>query len=259
MGGYTIYKRLLKQSKEMEKQIKQIKKQMKDMPEGKLICCKDKWYLSDGHKKTYIKKKDRALAEKLAAKKYLSALLEDLEKEKSAIDMYLRHSIKDNGKVKALFMGSSEILNLLSPQFYPLSRELDNWMKSPYQKNIKHSEHLTQKVGSMEYVRSKSEAMIVKVLKQYKIPYRYECQLVLGEVEFYPDFTIRHPKTGKMYIWEHFGLLDKIDYVKNMNSKMQIYTENNILPGINLITTYETKECPLTYEMVELLVKYYFT
>lgn len=228
------------------------------MPEGKLICCKDSWYQSDGHKKTYIKKKDRTLAEKLAAKKYLSALLEDLEKEKSATDMYLRHCPMENNKVDALFKKSTEFQNLLSPYFSPLSKELDNWMKSPYHHNLKHPEHLTQKISVSEFVRSKSEAIIAKVLKQNRIPYRYECQLVLDDIELYPDFTIRHPETGEYFYWEHFGWLDKPDYVKRMHSKLQLYTSNNIMPGINLITTNETKEKPLTFEMVEMLVKYYF-
>lgn len=227
------------------------------MPEGKLICCKDSWYCSDGHKKIYIKKKDRVLAERLAAKKYLSALLEDLEKEKSATDMYLRHYPKDK-KVDILLSSSSELQNLLSPYFSPLSKELDDWMNSPYQNNLKHPEHLTQKVGPNEYVRSKSEAMIAKLLKQYQIPYRYECQLVLDEMEIYPDFTIRHPRTGEVYIWEHFGWLDKADYVKTMHSKMQTYTSNGIMPSINLITTYETRDNPLSFELVEMLIKYYF-
>lgn len=172
--------------------------------------------------------------------------------------MYLRHCPMDNNKVNELFESSNEVLNLLSSFFSPLSKELDDWMKSPYQQNLKHPEHLTQKVGSNEFVRSKSEAMIAKLLKQNQIPYRYECQLILDDVEIYPDFTIRHPRTGEVYIWEHFGWLDKKDYVKAMHSKMQIYTSNNIMPGINLITTYETKEKPLTFEMVEMLVKYYF-
>lgn len=228
------------------------------MPEGKLICCGKKYYQSDGHKKTYIKKKDKVLAEKLAAKKYLSALLEDLEREKSATDMYLRHCPMDNNKVNELFKGSNEVLNLLSSFFSPLSKELDDWMKSPYQQNLKHPEHLTQKVGPNEFVRSKSEAMIAKSLKQNQIPYRYECQLILDDIEIYPDFTVRHPRTGRVYIWEHFGWLDKMDYVKTMHSKLQIYTSNNIMPGINLITTYETKDDPLTYEMIEMIIKYYF-
>ena len=261
-GGVTIYERMQRKRKEIDKKIKELKKQLKEFPPGKLLLSFEgpyvKWYQSDGHKKTYIKKKDRVLAEKLATKKYLSALLEDLEKERCATDMYLRHCVKGGGKADALFKDSSELQNLLSPQFYPLSNKLDDWMKSPYQKNSNYPEHLLQKVGANEYVRSKSEAIIAKNLKQHKIPYRYEAQLLLGEIEVYPDFTIRHPSTGESYYWEHFGLLDNSNYVKNMHSKMKLYTTNNIMPGINLITTYETKEKPLTFEMVEMLVKYYF-
>ena len=193
------------------------------MPQGKLICCGDSFYQSDGHKKSYIKKKDKPLAEKLAIKKYLSALLEDLEKEKSATDMYLRHCLK-NRKVDEIFSSSNLLQNLLSSYFSPLSKELDDWMKSPYLTNTKHPEHLTVKVGPNEFVRSKSEAMIAQLLKQNQIPYRYECQLILDDMEIYPDFTIRHPRTGEVFIWEHFGLLEK----------------------------------PLTFEMIEMLIQYYF-
>ena len=97
--------------------------------------------------------------------------------------------------------------------------------------------------------------MIVKVLKENKIPYRYECQLLLDDIELYPDFTIRHPETGKLFYWEHFGWLDKAEYVKNMHSKLQLYTSNNILPGINLITTYENQENPLTFKAIEFQIQ----
>jgi len=227
------------------------------LPEGKLICCGDNFYQSDGHHKSYIKKKDSVLAEKLATKKYLTTLLEDLEKEKRATDMYLRH-YPVRKRTDELFKNSDSFQTLLSPHFSPISKELDNWMKSPYEHNLIHPEHLNQKIGANEFVRSKSEAMIAKALKQNKIPYRYECPLVLDEIQTYPDFTIRHPKTGEYFYWEHFGLLDKSDYVEQMHKKMKHYTTNNILPGINLITTYETKDKPLTFEMVEMLVNYYF-
>ena len=199
---------------------------------------------------------DIMLAKELAHKKYLSFLLEDLEKEKSATDMYLRHFPKEK-QVETLFQASDSMQNLLSPQFFPLSTKLDNWMKSPYTKNLKHPEHLTQKVGPNEFVRSKSEAMIAKLLKQYNIPYRYECQLCLNDVELYPDFTIRHPKTGEYFYWEHFGWLDKPAYIKNMHLKLQLFTENKILPGINLITTYENGDNPLSFEYVEILIQYF--
>ena len=256
-GGIFIYKKLKKRSAQLNKQIKEIQKKIKKLPAGKLVCCGDSFYRSDGHKKTYIKKKDKALAEKLAIKKYLSALLEDFEKEKSATDMYLRH-YPLRQKADELFSSSDSFQSLLFSFFSPISKELDDWMKSPYPTNTKHPEHLIVKVGVNEFVRSKSEAMIAKTLKQYQIPYRYECQLILDDMEVYPDFTIRHPKTGDTFIWEHFGLLDKSDYQKNMLGKLQTYTSNNILPGIHLIATYETKDKPLTFEMIEMLVQYYF-
>lgn len=257
-GGFNIYKKLDARSKQLNKLIQETKRMLKDLPSGKLVCSGNKCYLSDGRQKVYIKKKDKELAQQLAKKKYLSALLEDLEKEKSATDMYLRHYPKIK-KSEQLFMESDIFQNLLSSYFSPLSIELDNWMKSPYTTNTKHPEHLTLKVGPNEFVRSKSEAMIAKLLKQHQIPYRYECKLVLDDMEIYPDFTIRHPKTGELYIWEHFGLLDNPQYLKNMHTKMQTYTANNFLPGINLITTYETLDKPLTFEMIEMQIQYYFT
>ncbi len=257
-GGFNIYKKLEARSQQLDRLIKETNRKLKNLPEGKLICSGNKCYLSDGHQKIYIKKKDEKLAQQLANKKYLSALLEDLEKEKSATDMYLRHCPKTK-KADQLFAASDIFQNLLSPYFSPLSKELDNWMKSPYTTNTKHPEYLTVKVGPNEFVRSKSEAMIAKLLKQHQIPYRYESQIVLDDMEIYPDFTIRHPKTGELYIWEHFGLLDNPQYLKNMHGKMQTYTANNFLPGINLITTFETLEKPLTFEMIEMQIQYYFT
>ncbi|MFQ8777759.1 MAG: hypothetical protein ACLR78_10425 [Roseburia sp.] len=63
-------------------------------------------------------------------------------------------------------------------------------------------------------MRSKSEAMIAMLLHLNAIPYRYECALSLGGVTLFPDFTIRHPVTGVLYYWEHFGLMDDPAYAK---------------------------------------------
>ena len=73
-----------------------------------------------------------------------------------------------------------------------------------------------------------------------------------------PDFTIRHPKTGEFYYWEHFGLMDDPAYSKNAYSKLQFYASCNIIPSIQLITTFETKDIPLSSEMIESLIEYYF-
>lgn len=257
----TIYERAIAEQDVLEKQINSIKKQIKSLPSGKLVCSQNgkykKWYQSDGHKKVYISKTNKKLAEQLAAKKYLSLQLEDLKNEKNAIQFYLRHS-SFHGKSEKLLTDDSEYKNLLTSYFSPLSEELSTWSKTEYISNPNYPEQLVHKGSSGIFVRSKSESMIDMILYVHKIPFRYECALTLGETTLYPDFTIRHPKTGEVYYWEHFGLMDNPAYSKNAYTKLQLYTNHGIIPSIQLITTYETKEHPLTAETIESIVENYF-
>ena len=64
------------------------------------------------------------------------------------------------------------------------------------------------------------EKMIASYLYTKKIPFRYECALYLNGVLVFPDFTIRHPKAGEVYYWEHFGLMDQPSYVKRTMEKI---------------------------------------
>ena len=91
-----------------------------------------------------------------------------------------------------------------------------------------------------------------------KIPFRYECSLTLNETTLFPDFTIKHPKTEKIYYWEHFGLMDNPSYVQNTYSKLHLYTSNGIIPNIHLITTYETKDYPIDVDTISKIIAHYF-
>ena len=107
-------------------------------------------------------------------------------------------------------------------------------------------------------VRSKSEVMIDSVLVKNKIPFRYEAPLLVGTKEYFPDYTIRHPRTGKFYYWEHNGKMDDLEYVMKATTKIQNYAMNGFVPSVNLILTYETLKEPLSLEMIEKTVEYYF-
>ena len=63
-------------------------------------------------------------------------------------------------------------------------------MNEKYETNRKHPEKLIHVTKSGCVVRPKSEAMIADALFEYDIPFRYECELSIGEVNLYPDFTI---------------------------------------------------------------------
>ena len=243
-------------------QIEAIKRKIDSLPEGKLICSHTgngcKWYISDGHEKTYIPKSKKSLAEHLAVKKYYSLLLKDLENEKTAMKFYLNHRKENPEEIETLLEDKVGYGELLSAFFEPKSIELQKWANAPYEQNAKYSDNLIHKTGSGHVVRSKSEALIDTCLYKNKIPFRYECALHLGETIIFPDFTIRHPKTGKVYYWEHFGRADDMNYIRNISNKLQLYMSNGIVPDIQLITTFETKENPLSSKKIEKTIKDYF-
>lgn len=253
---------MLFERQRLEEKIKSAQQKIHEFPDGKLICTRNKnyikWYQSNGHNRTYIPKENRKLAEQLAAMKYLTLLEDSLRNEQKAIDFYLRHHAAAVDSAEQLLADTSEYAELLSPFFSPLSQELHDWMYSPFEHNEKNPEQLIHKTISGNFVRSKSEAFIAMLLHINRIPFRYECALQLGETTIFPDFTIRHPETGQIYYWEHFGLMDNPAYCKNAFSKLQLYVSGGIIPTIHLITTYETLENPLSSELVENIVQQYF-
>ena len=252
----------MSEAKKLDKQIASLQTQLSTLPEGKLVCTRNKnrykWYLSNGKNVTYLPKSQRHMAEQLALKKYLTLALEDATHEKKALDFYLRHHSGNHGEALQNLVEMPEYQSLLSTYLKPLTQELLHWTNSPYERNNKYPEQLTHITKSGYYVRSKSELLIDLALHSYKIPFRYECALTLGSETIYPDFTIRHPKTGKTYYWEHFGLMDDPAYCKNTCSKLNFYTSNGIIPTIHLITTYETKQHPLGIEQIDTIIQEYF-
>lgn len=257
-----IYEKILKEKTRLQEHINDLQTQISALPEGKLICCHNKnrykWFQSDGHKKTYIPKSNQFLAEQLAYKKYLTLQLEELSQKLEALKLYLDHYPKDTTKTEQLLTGPSGYSELLSTLFTPSSLDLSIWMSADYIHNPNYPEQLIHKTISGNLVRSKSEAIIDFFLHTHGVPFRYECALQLDDVTLFPDFTIRHPKTGAFYYWEHFGRMDDSAYSKNAFSKLQLYSSHGIVPSIHLITTYETKDHPLSSEAIDKLIDYYF-
>lgn len=251
-----IIKRIVKLKKEIQK----IEILEKTFPKEELICAKNgkgyKWYLKSAGKSIYLPKKERLLAEKLAMKKYYMLRKQDLMCELEACNAYIRKVQKENN-ASDMLLEHDGYIELLGKAFGPHSENLEAWMTEEYETNKKYPENLNIKGTQGKYLRSKSEAMIDNVLFRERIPFRYENQLVLDGIVMYPDFTIRHPKTGEYY-WEHFGMMDNPEYASHACRKIKTYCDNGIIPSINLIMTYETSACPIGMERIEQVAEYYF-
>lgn len=259
---YTIFERMLSELKRIDEEITKLQLQLQDLSPGKLIITKNakqyKWYINDGNNLTYLPKSQRNVAEELAKRKYLTLLLKDLIHEKKSIQSYLQHHSKYTGNAE-LMLNNPPYMELLAPQFCHHSQKLLEWQNAPYERNTNYSEQLIHKSYSGNILRSKSEVIIDMSLYMNKIPFRYECALQLKDTIIFPDFTILHPHTMETYYWEHFGMMDNPLYAQNAYSKLQLYNSCDIIPSINLITTFETKNHPLCSDLVEKIVKYYFT
>jgi ATP-dependent DNA helicase RecQ len=104
---------------------------------------------------------------------------------------------------------------------------------------------------SGDYVRSKSEVIIANIMFQSGIPYTYELPLTAPDGAYLlPDFTIACK--GKIYYWEHLGMLDVEDYEKEWEFKKTLYQRN--FPG-QLITTQESST--LSQETRQIIGSYF--
>ena len=262
----NLYDHVIQRKQLLEKEKVILEKRIASAPAGDLYICKngkyEKWFCSCRERgssramRRYIRKKERAFAEKLAAKALQKIELSDAVQELEAIDAYLR---KYNGPAKQLSKVKEGMLHYeLFSGIRSEDSEIEKWRAAEYRHCPKKPEALVHQVSSSLYVRSKSEAMIASVLMRYGIPFRYECELVLGQIVLYPDFIILHPVTKKIIIWEHFGLMNSDNYTQTAMQKLRTYIENGYIPSNNLITTFETAAMPLSYACVESIVKYHF-
>jgi len=139
--------------------------------------------------------------------------------------------------------------------FTPLTKELADWTIGKYNTNETFREQCTFNCPSGDMVRSKSEMIIDQVLYTNRIPFHYEEELILpGGEKVYPDFTIRHPQTGEYYYWEHMGLMNNEKYKNKNIFKVSNYMRADILPGKNLIITYESDKYSFDYAEVNRIV-----
>ena len=255
----SLYQHILVQETNLEKSKTTIESRLQDAPPGRLIFQRNgaafKYYqrvpvLNQPGKTTkkYLNKKNLDLIRRLAQKALDQKELQICQNELKAIHAYLKEYDENANQRYLKLLDSEAIRNLNIPASNSPFVDCAKWEMEEYDKSIYHPENLIVPGVKGTMYRSKSEAFIAYTLFTHAIPFRYECGLPLQHVKVYPDFTILHPITNEILIWEHFGMMDNADYIEIAGSKIKAYIENGYIPNHNLFMTFESSKEPFDFQ-----------
>ena len=253
---------------QLENALKQVDEFLENVPQGSL-----KWQNKNGktyyyHQfmqnnkwvRRYIKKGELLLAKTLAQKQYYISIRPILEKMLDEIKRFIKkcplnelEEIYDNLSV--------ERKNLVMPLQASAKEKVKQWETEVYEKNLMYPENLRFETEKGDMVRSKSEVIIANILYRNRknILYKYERPLEVIEngrqKTIYPDFTILNKHTGEITYWEHAGRMDDPYYANDFVKKMNTYIANDLLPGRDVVVSFESQSTPLDIKVVKRLVK----
>ncbi len=257
---YSETEYLMKIKESVQKRVAELKK---IVPEGSYLRAvthgKTRQYFVCGNGRgkngMYIKKKDRHLAEVMAQKEYEEKLLAIISKEIKELKGL--QSIPSSNP----FLSAMEKVNVLKRELVKMPYVSDEeylleWISQEYpQMGFKEDapEYYTKR-GLR--VRSKSEIIIADVLDGYEVPYLYEKPLHFSNGEIvHPDFTLLDIKARKEIIWEHFGMMDDIEYRNKAFLKIREYESNGYYQGNNMIWTFETSKYPINIKCIDGMIR----
>lgn len=251
---------ITREANHISKRIESLQDQLKTCPIGSLQITKNGDYFyyrhhvgkNDVH---YIPVANESLAKDLAFKKYLELQLADLENYRNALTDFAGALKKCGDQASAYLLDNPGARRLLKDRFPVQNAPLSAWAAQPPATSAPYQEERIRECISGHIVRTKIERRIDNALFRSHIPFRYEDPLTLSGITIHPDFTIRHPKTGNYYYWEHFGMMDNPGYVDHMLWTLSLYARNGICPFQQLIMTFETKKLDPTDAQIDMLIK----
>ena len=200
----------------------------------------------------YISLCNEPLLRELAHSKYVKKILPKLEANLKAANAFIyAHS----GTEEDMLAGSFDpaVLKFCEDLYVPETTAVQNWLNSKGPEAPLYGGAPEIMTAGGIAVRSKSEAIIANMLYANDQVFLYEKALYLPSKNyaFFPDFTILRKKDLKEIYWEHFGMMDDPEYLNAALEKIAAYIQNGVIPGRDLICTFETRRKPLSSMEVE--------
>lgn len=218
----------------LERERMRIENQLQVLPKEKLIKKHAKgrryYYIQKGKKLCSLRKDTELI------NKYL--LKENLQRQLAAIERnipMLQRTIKSYRTIS--------VLN-------------SNWESVEDQQNRFYEDHKVHVYQGVNY-GSKSEMLIAMALTSYGIEFEYETKMYVKGRYIYPDFLIKRPKDGKLFIWEHFGRMQEDEYRhKNLN-RIEEYHQVGYYLWDNLIASFDLGKNSINMDYIDKIIKLY--
>ena len=225
-----------------------------DAPDGKLRTTRNGTSPVYYYRKTpsdrigeYIPASNRALAQALAQKEYSEKILSCTEERLYHIDALIADYEKNN-LINLPNTYSKGKRRLISPYILNDNEFKNAWLNKPYTPNPDHPENLIFETAQGLKVRSKSEQIIAENFTRLNIPFKYEMPIYYATGKaIYPDFTILNVHSRTVVYYEHFGRMAEEAYLNHFFWKLKIYDSLGLLPGKNLLFTFEDKNHPFDF------------
>ncbi|MBR5348304.1 MAG: hypothetical protein IK125_03635 [Lachnospiraceae bacterium] len=202
----------------------------------------------------YLDKRNRKIAEILAQIEY-DEKLEDLLSEELE-KMKLLESVWENAPAEiALQRMAPGKRSLVKLPFLSDEAFIRDWREQKFD-GLGFEENYPEYYTRKELrVRSKSEVIIADILDEMSVPFLYEKPLRLGGNIVHPDFTLLNIKERREVYWEHFGMMDDMDYRNNAFLKIRKYEADGMYQHGSMIWTFETGKYPLNTREIRKMVK----
>ena len=207
----------------------------------------------------------RALAQKEFARKALEILEPNVSTLRGAIeqiipfdpDEILRSMTKGYAKLPEEYFFDRDLLSIdlhLDGEREARIGRHGEWGAREYEQGRYYEENKTVETSRGEFVRSKSEALILEQIYDAMIEVHYEQVQFINGIMIMPDFTFEG-HDGRLFYWEHVGLLDQPDYARRNYDKLKRYYYAGLVPGDNLILSFE-KHGKINMKQIDAIIEY---
>lgn len=225
---------LVAQCAYLEREKKRICNQLRVLPKEKLVKKtahgKDYYYFESNGKRVSLQGKPKILSEYI--------FRDNLRKELEAINQNI------------------PILNRIIKKYRPLIQNDTTWSSIEAQQNSYHAENRVHVYRGVAY-RSKSEMLIAMALTSHGVEFKYEAKMEVNGRYIYPDFIIKRPKDGKIFIWEHFGRMDLEDYRRKSFNKLEDYHYQGFDLWNNFIVSFDQGAGSINMDYIDKIIKLY--